>query len=577
MALVPPPIRNASVLGAFVYGHSGEFGPTTTDLRLPGRGLDLELVRSYRSSLADRVGELGRGWSLSLAKRVERVDGDLVYHDGSGLAHRFVREDRHSFASPPGFYGVIAEEKRGVVLRHRHGIVSRFEAPERGGRLRSVGDRNLNAITLGYGANRIDILDSLRRPLAIALAKGRIRELRDHAGRIWAYRYDNDERLVEVLQPATAAFPHGTSLRYGYDEAHRLVSLTDGKGQTWLTVRYDDAGRVIEQRHGSGAYAFTYAATGKRRSAGVRTTCRLRNGGILVVEHDAAGNPLTRTLSVRRDAFAPDDLDEATGDAVPLVTTGVYNRDFELVALTEPAGNSKAWEYAEDEDDPRNRGNCLRCTETPAPGAPADQPALVTTWSRDSDFQVPLAVTDPRGFTTTHGYDERGNRISSAFARVTVQPLVAEGGRPEATPWRSRLPTSSTREGNCCARHTSTGRSRPTSTTPSRIRPAPRDPVRPRAILRRSAATSRASPATRPAAGAGTSSAGMRSATSWRLSTARATPRTAATTRWDGSRRSSAEGPSPTRSSTATTRTATRSSRSSRSSGWSWTRPAASW
>jgi hypothetical protein len=29
---------NTSLLGASVYGHSGEFGPTVTDLRLSGRG-----------------------------------------------------------------------------------------------------------------------------------------------------------------------------------------------------------------------------------------------------------------------------------------------------------------------------------------------------------------------------------------------------------------------------------------------------------------------------------------------------------------------------------------------------------
>src|SRR4051794_21740535 len=142
MAVVQPPIRNASVLGRAVYAHSGEFCPTATDLRLPGRGLDLALKRSYRSSIADGAGELGRGWSLSLAKRVERVEDAVVYHDGAGLAFRFAAAGQGGYTSPLGFYGVLAEEKKGVVIRHRYGVVSRFDAPERGGRLRSVEDRN---------------------------------------------------------------------------------------------------------------------------------------------------------------------------------------------------------------------------------------------------------------------------------------------------------------------------------------------------------------------------------------------------------------------------------------------------
>ena len=49
--------------------------------------------------------------------------------------------------------------------------------------------------------------------------------------------------MFEVVQPATQSAPAGTVLRYGYDDANRLQSMTDAKGQTWLVVRYDDAGR----------------------------------------------------------------------------------------------------------------------------------------------------------------------------------------------------------------------------------------------------------------------------------------------------------------------------------------------
>ena len=425
-----PPIRNRSVVAAAVYGHSGEFAPAGTDLRLPGRGLDLVLVRTYRSSLADRAGELGRGWSASVARRVEADGDDLVYDDGAGMVHRFVRAARGGYTSPDGFYGLLEVERKGVLIRHRYGRSSRFEPIGSGGRIRSIEDRNHNIITFAYRTDRIEIVDTLRRPISISLAKGRLREVRDHAGRTWGYSYDVHDRLVEVVRPATATFPRGTSLRYGYDAEHRLASLTDANGQEWLTVRYDDADRVIEQTHGTGTYSIAYEEIGRRRSPAVRTTCRLKNGTTLVVDHNTAGNAVTRTLSVSRAGFAADDVAGVTGDLVPLVTRSAYNRNAELVARTQPAGNATTWVFAEDDDDPRNQGNCLQATETPAPGAPADQHAIVTSWTFGSRFQVPLSVTDPRGHTTTHRYDAQGNRVATGFAPVTVQPLGGSGPRP---------------------------------------------------------------------------------------------------------------------------------------------------
>ncbi|MFN2406884.1 MAG: DUF6531 domain-containing protein [Pyrinomonadaceae bacterium] len=425
--VIPPPIRNASMLGAAVFGHSGEFGPARTDLSLPGRGLHLAFVRSYRSSLSGRVGELGRGWSASIAKRVEATEDGLLVHDGAGLVHRFAREDT-GLTSPAGYYGVIVDERRGVVLRHRCGVISRFDAPARGGRIRSVEDRKGNVIRFTYRNDRIEILDTLGRRIDVKLAKGRIQEVRDHAGRTWNYGYDGDNRLVEVVQPATRNNPAGTILRYGYDDMHRLRSITDAKGQTWLIVRYDDAGRVVEQTHGTGTYTFAYDSSDAGPSAGVRVTCGLKNGGTFVVDHDPAGHPVSQTLFVRRAAFAPEDTAAVVADdVVPLVWTSSYNQHGERVSRTEPAGNSTTWVYAEDDDDPRNHGNCLSRTETPAAGVSADQPSLATSWTYHRSFQVPLSVTDPRGNTTTYRYDAKGNRIGTRFAPVTVQPVADEG------------------------------------------------------------------------------------------------------------------------------------------------------
>ena len=86
----PIPVRNANKIGASVYSHSGEFAPVYTDLKLPGRGLDFKFIRAYRSSLGGHIGLLGRGWSSSIAKKIEREGNDIIYHDGSGQVYKFV-------------------------------------------------------------------------------------------------------------------------------------------------------------------------------------------------------------------------------------------------------------------------------------------------------------------------------------------------------------------------------------------------------------------------------------------------------------------------------------------------------
>ena len=107
-----PPTRNANLSGVSVYGHSGEFAPGVTDLRLPGRGIDLVFTRSYRSSLAGTIADLGRGWSTNVARHIESAGNGLLYHDGTGSAHRFESAPGGGFVSPPGLYAVLEPDNR---------------------------------------------------------------------------------------------------------------------------------------------------------------------------------------------------------------------------------------------------------------------------------------------------------------------------------------------------------------------------------------------------------------------------------------------------------------------------------
>lgn len=409
------PIRNATTICASVYSHSGEFSPSYTDLQLTGRGLDFKFIRSYRSSLTDHIGDLGRGWSSSLAKKIEREGDDIIYHDGAGAVYKFAREKNGDYTLPTGFYGILLEENNQFLIHQRYGLTNRFEVPEQGGRILGSKDRNHNSIQFSYSANEISIFDSLKRKFVISINKGLLQELKDHAERTWKYSYDKNDCLIEVTQPATADFPNGTSVKYAYDTNHRLISITDAKSQKYLVNHYDTAGRVVEQKHGSGVFKMVYETIGETENGFpiYRTTHIRKNGSKLVLEHNEVGNVLSRTLFVNKDSFAPEDTVGISGNDVPLITNSVYNKNSELTSCIFPAGNKTEWVYSEDEIDSLNQGNLLQIIEIPQTGVESDQTRIVKRYEYEPKFQLTTALQDPQGSKTSYEYNGKGNRGGS--------------------------------------------------------------------------------------------------------------------------------------------------------------------
>jgi YD repeat-containing protein len=200
---------------------------------------------------------------------MERVDEGILYHDGLGRTHRFTRmPGRNDLVSPDGFYAVLTAEDERVLLKQRFGTVFVFGAPEAGGYLLAIEDRNGNALTFEHTKEAIRVADSLDRRMTIAFDRGRIVEVRDHAGRAWRYDYDQNGCLIEVMQPSTDEFPGGSRIRYRYDERFRLTSITDPNGQTFLRNVYDDQGRVVFQEHGNGSFEFGYETVGRANCSG---------------------------------------------------------------------------------------------------------------------------------------------------------------------------------------------------------------------------------------------------------------------------------------------------------------------
>lgn len=419
------PVRNPSVVGAHVYSHSGEFAPQVTDLTLPGRGISFAFVRKYRSACHDDRGVLGRGWSFAYAKRLVAADGGVLYEDGFGRTHHF-RSTRGGFEAPDGFYARLDKRGGRLLLTQRLGDTLAFAPPDRGGRLAAVADRHGNSLTFSYAPDAVTITDVFRRKVLLALDDAaRIVRCRDHLGRTWDYGYDANDCLVEVAQPAPGAGEERPTTRYGYDDRHRLISITDPKGQSFLHNVYDDDGRVVQQHHGRGRVSLSYRMVSAPSGAEVVLTAAvLKNGARLELLHDAEGHCVQQTVLVSGRWANP--TAERPSDMVKLTTSSRFNRHGELVERSFPAGDRTLQVFDEDNADARARGNLLEVTRRPAAGASADQASLRTVYTFEPRWQQLASATDPKGHTVSWKYDRRGNLSSLVYPPTTG---VASDGR----------------------------------------------------------------------------------------------------------------------------------------------------
>ncbi len=181
---------------------TGNFYETQTDLSVGGRGVGLNLTRTYNSQAAAEggTGIFGHGWSSSFTDHVT-VEKEVatVYH-GNGSAVPFAMVKGGGFASPKWTQDKLTGNSTvGYSLIQEDQVKYEFEGST--GRLESVTDRNGNETTLAYNK------------------AGQLETITDPDGRKITLAY-NKEGLVE-----SAKDPMGHTVKYEYEEG-TLASVT---------------------------------------------------------------------------------------------------------------------------------------------------------------------------------------------------------------------------------------------------------------------------------------------------------------------------------------------------------------
>lgn len=381
---------------------TGAYGTAVVDLALPG-ALPLVLGRSY-TSLDDRVGALGRGWThtYEAALQVEQ-DGDVVALAPNGQRVTYARAADGSYAGPRGSAADLSATATGFRLEDESGSAWLFDGD---GRLREQRDRHGNGVALTWEDDLpVRVTDSAGRSVALQHdAEGRLRSATLSDGRSVSYGYTAG-LLTSVVDAA------GGTTRYEYDDQGRLTRLVDQVGAAVVTNAYDDQGRVVEQVDAVGGVTrlqYRDGATEVVDPRGAVTTDEYSEGR-LVRRTDPAGGVLALEYDDDLRVVA---LTDARGARLGLE----FDPAGRVVAAGSPGAPGLAVERDEQGDPVAvtdARGTTRRAAYDHAGGLlRLEDPDGVALFTRDARGAL-TSATDPRGHTTAFGYDQEGDLVST--------------------------------------------------------------------------------------------------------------------------------------------------------------------
>jgi len=367
----------------------GDYSQTQTDLAIGGRGVGLDLTRTYNSQAAALGvhGAFGYGWSSSfsdhlvLEPSVHRAT--LVQADGSHVP--FTEGTGSTFTAPAWTQDVLSgSSATGYTLTLEDQTVYKFSG---GGRLESVTDRNGNATTLAYnGSGELEtITDPSGRTIKLAYnSEGLVESATDPMKHVIKYTYEGGN-LKSVTQPGETAL----RWQFKYDSSHEITEMIDGReGKT--VNKYDSSHQETEQTDPMGHVTkFEYES--------FRTLTTNEVTGAVTVQY-LTSSGLSSAIT------------KGFGTSHATTETSTYNSADELLSSTNGDGHTTKYTY--------EHGNRISMV---------DPDNHETKWTYDSTHDVETEKT-PDGETTTYKRDSHGN--------VLTEERPAPGSTTQSTSYK---------------------------------------------------------------------------------------------------------------------------------------------
>ena len=406
---------------------TGNFFETQADFAIGGRGVGLDLTRTYNSQAgAEGIkGAFGYGWTSSFSDHlvVNKTSKVTTLYQANGSTVPFTEGTGGAFTAPAWTQDTLSgTEGTGYTLTLARQVKYKFVGGS--GRLESVTDRDGNATTLTYnGSSQLTtITDPTSRAIKLAYnGEGLVESAEDPMKHVVKYTYEGGN-LKNVTQPAEAGF----RWRFKYDGSHQMTEMLDGReGKT--TNEYNGSHQVTLQKDPAGReLSFEYEA--------FHTKITNKTTGSVTDEHFTSNDEpfsVTRgfgTTSATTESFAYNAGGYVTSvtDGDEHTTTYGYNSANDRTSMVDPNKNETKWTYNATHDvetmtTPKGETTTIKreahgnpeTIERPAP----ESKTQITKYKYKTTGELE-SVEDPLKRITKYEYDTHGNRT------VEIDPLT---------------------------------------------------------------------------------------------------------------------------------------------------------
>jgi RHS repeat-associated protein len=400
---------------------TGNFSETQTDLSVGGRGVGLNLTRTYNSqaAAAEQHGAFGYGWTSSFGDRlvVEKASKIATVHQANGGTVPFTEASEGKFIAAPWTQDtLIGSTESGYTLTLADQVKFKFSGGS--GRLESVTDRDGNATTLVYSeAGRLEaITDPAGRKITLAYnAEGLVESAKDPLGHTVKYTYEGGN-LASVTQPGEVSL----RWQFKYDGAHEITEMTDGRGGKTIN-EYNGSHQVVSQKDPA-EHTLTFEYEAFRTKITNKAT-----GSVTDERFTSSDEPFSITHGYGAPSATTESFTYNEGGYVTSVTDGDghtttygYSGANDRTSAVDPNKNETKWTYDSTHDvetvtTPKGETTTIKREAHGNPetiSRPAPGKTTQTTTCKYAVHGELESVEDPLKRVWRYGYDSKGNRTS---------------------------------------------------------------------------------------------------------------------------------------------------------------------
>lgn len=412
--------QNRSKCGKPVDCATGNETISQTDIQVGGRGVGLDLTRTYNSQAAaeEVKGLFGYGWINSFSDHLilEPAVHMAMLVTTSGATIPF-SESGGSFTAPASSqYKLSGSLEAGYTLTLPDQSQMKFGGTS--GLLEAVIDRNGNETKLAYNGSGLleTITDPAGRKITLKEnAEGLVESAKDPMGHEVKYTYENGT-LATVTLPGESS-PNWT---FKVDGSHQITEMTDGRGGT-TTNKYNAQGQVEEQTD-------PMKRTLKFAYAPLQTTITNEaTGAVTYEQYSPNGEPASITRGYGTALATTESWEYNSAGYKTAFTDGDkhttkygYNSAGDLTSMIDPDEHETKWEYDSTHDvisettpkgetttTKRDGHGNAETIERPAP----EGKTQTTKYTYDAHGDIE-SMTDPLGHVWKYEYDSYGDRVA---------------------------------------------------------------------------------------------------------------------------------------------------------------------